>query len=100
MNAPVGSVFYLAWTAIIVLGAVFEFVDRRWIKGPALGLLLFAGIPVGYIMTKASPFNFADGGLGLQGFLLVATSGVALISYAASWLLNLARRRFGKRADR
>ena len=99
MNPPTEIVSYIFWSAVVVLGVFFEFVDRKWIKRPALGLLLVAGILAGYVMTRVSPFNLADGGLGLQGFLLAAASGLALISYASAWIWNFARRRFGKPAD-
>ena len=93
MNPPTDFVFYVFWSAVFASGALFEFVDRKWIKRPALGVLLVAGIPAGYIMMRVSPFNLADGGLGLQGLLLAAGSGLALIGYALAWIWNFARRR-------
>ena len=99
MDLPTDVVFYLFWLAVVALGALFEFADRKWIRRPALGALLFAGIPGGYIMMRVSPFNLADGGLGLQGFLLSAASGLALIGYALTCIWNFTRRRFGRRAE-
>ena len=78
--------FYLFWSAVLASGAVFRFVDGRWIKRPVLGLLVLAGVPAGVIMTQVSPFNFADGGLYMQGVLLSAASALALISYVLTWV--------------
>jgi len=86
-------VFYLFWTAVFASGAVFRLIDGSWIKRPVLGLLMLAGIPAGAIMTQVSPFNFADGGLYMQGVLLSLASGLALIGYLLAWLAEFARRR-------
>jgi|SRR5579871_2108630 hypothetical protein len=99
MDLPADAIFYLFWSAVLAVGAVLAFVDRKWIKWPALGLLLPAGIVAGVIMTKVRPFNFADGGLGIQGFLLAAASGLALIGYGLAWIWSFVRRHFGKRAE-
>jgi hypothetical protein len=78
--------FYLFWSAVVASGAAFRLVDGRWIKRPVLGLLAPAGVPIGVITTQASPFNFADGGLYMQGVLLSAASALALISYVLTWV--------------
>ena len=92
--------FYLFWMAVFASGAVFRLVDRSWIKRPVLGLLTLAGIPAGAIMTQVSPFNFADGGLYMQGMLLSVACGLALTGYVIAWLAHAARRRFARRTDR
>ena len=92
-------IFYLFWTVVFVSGAVFRLVDRNWIKRPVLGLLMLAGIPAGAILTEVSPFNFADGGLYMQGVLLSVASGLALIGYVLAWVGDFARRRLGRSAD-
>ena len=91
--------FYLFWMAVFASGAVFRLADRSWIKRPVLGLLTVAGIPAGLIMTQVSPFNFADGGLYMQGILLSVACGVALIGYVIAWFADLARRRFAGRSN-
>jgi len=91
--------FYLFWTVVFLSGAVFRLVDRNWIKRPVLGLLMLAGIPTGAILTEVSPFNFADGGLYMQGVLLSAASALALVGYVLAWVADVARRRLARSMD-
>jgi hypothetical protein len=89
--------FYLFWAGVVALGALFAALDRRWIKRPILGLVLIAGVPGGFVIMQASPFNFADGGYYMEGVLLSAGSALALIGYALAALGLWAGRAIGRR---
>lgn len=91
--------FYLFWTGVVALGALFAALDRRWIGRPVLGLLLLAGVPGGFVLMQASPFNFADGGYYMEGVLLSAGSALALIGYALAALGLWARRAVRRRSS-
>jgi hypothetical protein len=89
--------FYIFWASILALGAVLAVLDWRWIRRPACAVFLLACICGGFITTKVSPFNFADGGYYLQGALVFAASALALISYFVTAAAQLATRYFTKR---
>ena len=72
---------YLVWIGVIAFGAVLAVIDRRWIRRPAFGFLLGAGVAGDFIITRVSPFSFGGGDHYMEGVLLSAGAALALIGY-------------------
>ena len=87
MNLSVDMTRYIAWAAVVVAGALLAVVDWRWIRRPVFGVLLAAGVGVGIIVTKVSPFTFGTGGYYMEGVIAAAGSALALTGYVfgAGW---------------
>ena len=68
-------------------------LERRFTRRPFLGALLILGMVAGYLMTWFSPFNFATGGLYMEGVILTAASALAFAGYLAATLWFVARGR-------
>ncbi|MDR3467397.1 MAG: hypothetical protein P4M07_15810 [Xanthobacteraceae bacterium] len=81
MNPPVDITRYFVWAAVVMVGAVLAMVDWRWIRRPALGLLLLAGVVGGAVLTYLSPFDFVTGGYYMVGVIISAGSALALAGY-------------------
>ncbi len=84
---------YLLWAIMIAIGLGLRALERRFTRRPFLGALLILGMVVGYFMTRFSPFNFATGGLYMEGVILTAASALAFAGYLAATLLFAARGR-------
>ena len=84
---------YLVWGSVVVLGAVFAVVDRRWIGRRMLLALLVLIALGGLATTQLSPFNFHSGGWYMQGVLVAGGAALALLGYAPIWLWHVVRGR-------
>ena len=81
---------------LAVVGAGLAVVDARLIGWPVLAVAILAVIAAGSIAQVIRPFNFADGGWGLEGFLAVIAGLMASAGYLLSavtfWLVRRHRR--------
>ncbi|MFO1166824.1 MAG: hypothetical protein U1E19_01725 [Rhodoblastus sp.] len=84
---------YLLWAIVIAIGFGLRALERRFTRRPFLGALLILGTVAGYLMTRFSPFNFATGGLYMEGVILAAASALAFSGYLAATLWFVARGR-------
>ena len=84
---------YLLWAIVIAIGFGLRVLERRFTRRPLLGALLILGMAAGYLMTRFSPFNFATGGVYMEGVILAAASALALAGYLAATLWFVARGR-------
>jgi hypothetical protein len=86
---------YIIWAVIVAVGIGLAALDRRWIGWPLFAALLLAGIIGGIATTKVSPFTFAGGDHYMQGVIVSAASGLAMIGYVFSAAWHFIRRRLG-----
>ena len=81
---------------LALAGAGAALVDARLIGWPVLALAIVAAIALGGAAQVTRPFNFADGGWGLEGFLVVVGGMMASVGYLvaaiSSWLIRRHRR--------
>ena len=61
------------------------------------GLLLVAGIVVGFLIEKVSPFSFGTGSHYMEGVLVSAGSALALIGYVFAVVWQFVCRSIGGR---
>jgi len=86
---------YFVWAGIVAVGTLLAVVDRRWIRRRVFGVLLVAGVVVGFIVEKVSPFSFGGGGHYMEGVIVSAGSALALIGYVLAVVWQFVRRRIG-----
>jgi hypothetical protein len=95
MGASADLTRYFVWAGVVVVGALFAIVDRRWIGRPVFGVVLAAGVVVGFIVTEVSPFSFGGGSHFMEGVIVAAGSALALGGYVAAAVWQFVRRRIG-----
>jgi hypothetical protein len=88
---------YFVWAGVTAIGVLLAVLDRRWIGRPFFGVLLVAGVISGVIIMRVSPFTFSGGDHFVEGLLLAAGSGLALVGYVLAFVWQFARRLLGQR---
>ncbi len=89
-------IFYVIWATVIALGVGLRVLELKRTSKPVAALALIAGAVVGFAMMKLRPFNFADGGLYMEGLLLSAACALALAGYLAATLWFVVRAQIGR----